>query len=145
MGSRGLGTTHTLLYPQGLQEWGCGNPKGTHSHPCSILHPTHPLTSPPIPGLLRLPSAHSRPLHLLFPCLGHWGLFLKHNSDGAAHISLGVWHTSLPCAAFNALSPDSLSLPPYGSLPDEKHSHRAYGLTLACTDCCGVPAASDAF
>ena len=62
-------------------------------HASSCLPPS--TYQPSFPGLLRLPSAHCRPLHLLFPCLSHWGLFLKHNSDGATHSSLGVWHTSL--------------------------------------------------
>ena len=47
-----------------------------------------------------------------------------------------------PCVAFNALAPDSLCLPPYGSLPHKEHSRRACGLTQACTGCCHVPAST---
>ena len=46
-----------------------------------------------------------------------------------------------PCVAFNVVAPDSLCLPPYGSLPHKKHFCRAYGWAQACTDCCHAPVA----
>ena len=71
-------TTHCLQCPQGHQEWGCGNSKavilGLQCSSC--IPPSTPHSHPGLPS----PLSHStsRALHWLFPYLGCWVLFRKH-------------------------------------------------------------------